>query len=175
MDVLSLDVKIIDEYIESKKDIKKATKRIEIDLVARITKHMKDPKFVRLGEHLEDLREKHEQGLSINIEFLKQLLELVHDAAQAEKETVPEEDDKGKAALTELFNSVKNANTPVIVERIINNIDDVVKIVRFEGWQNTTTEKQEVRKALQSVVCVKYTIKDKEVFDKACNYVGMYY
>ena len=71
MDVLSLDVKIIDEYIESKKDIKKATKRIEIDLVARITKHMKDPKFVRLGEHLEDLREKHEQGLSINIEFLK--------------------------------------------------------------------------------------------------------
>lgn len=43
MDVLSLDVEIIDEYIESKKDIKKATKRIEIDLVARITKHMKDP------------------------------------------------------------------------------------------------------------------------------------
>lgn len=176
MDVLSLDAEIIDEYIEGKKDIKKATKRIEIDLVARITKHTKDPKFVTLGERLEDLREKHEQGLITSIEFLKQLLELARDAAQAEKETVPEEEvDKGKAALTELFNSVKNANTPIIVERIVNDIDDIVKIVRFEGWQNTTAGKQEVRKALRSVVWVKYKIKDKEVFDKAYDYVEMYY
>lgn len=155
MDVLSLDAEIIDEYIESKKDIKKATKRIEIDLVARITNHTKDPKFIKLGERLEDLREKHEQGLITSIEFLKQLLELARDAAQAEKETVPEEEiDKGKAALTELFNSVKNPSTPIIVERIVNDIDDIVKIVRFEGWQNTTTGKQEVKKALRSVVWV---------------------
>ena len=167
---------IIDEYIESKKDIKKATKRIEIDLVARITNHTKDPKFIKLGERLEDLREKHEQGLITSIEFLKQLLELARDAAQAEKETVPEEEiDKGKAALTELFNSVKNPSTPIIVERIVNDIDDIVKIVRFEGWQNTTTGKQEVKKALRSVVWVKYKIKDKDVFDKAYSYVEMYY
>ncbi len=176
MDVLSLDAEIIDEYIESKKDIRKTTKRIEIDLVARITKHTKDPKFVKLGERLEDLREKHEQGLITSIEFLKQLLELARDAAQAERDTVPEaEVDKGKAALTELFNSVKNANTPIIVERIVNDIDDIVKIVRFEGWQNTTAGKQEVKKALRSVVWVKYKIKDKEVFDKAYNYVEIYY
>ena len=176
MDVLSLDAEIIDEYIESKKDIKKATKRIEIDLVARITNHTKDPKFIKLGERLEDLREKHEQGLITSIEFLKQLLELARDAAQAEKETVPEEEiDKGKAALTELFNSVKNPSTPIIVERIVNDIDDIVKIVRFEGWQNTTTGKQEVKKALRSVVWVKYKIKDKDVFDKAYSYVEMYY
>lgn len=176
MDVLSLDAEIIDEYIESKKDIKKATRRIEIDLVARITKHTKDPKFVKLGERLEDLREKHEQGLITSIEFLKQLLELARDAAQAEKETVPDEEiDKGKAALTELFNSVKNANTPIIVERIVNDIDDIVKIVRFEGWQNTTAGKQEVKKALRSVVWVKYKLKDKDVFDKAYSYVEMYY
>lgn len=176
MDVLSLDAEIIDEYIESKKDIKKTTKRIEIDLVARITNHTKDPKFIRLGERLEDLREKHEQGLITSIEFLKQLLELARDAARAEKETVPEEEvDKGKAALTELFNSVKNPNTPIIVERIVNDIDDIVKIVRFEGWQNTTAGKQEVKKALRSVVWVKYKIKDKDVFDKAYSYVEMYY
>ena len=176
MDILSLDAEIIDEYIESKKDIKKATKRIEIDLVAKIKKHTKDPKFIKLGERLEDLREKHEQGLITSIEFLKQLLELARDAAQAEKETVPDEEvDKGKAALTELFNSVKNANTPIIVERIVNDIDDIVKIVRFEGWQNTTAGKQEVKRALRSVVWVKYKIKDKDVFEKAYNYVEMYY
>lgn len=176
LDVLSLDAEIIDDYIESRKDIKKATKRIEINLVARINAHTKDNKFIKLGERLEDLREKHEQGLITSIEFLKRLLELAREAAQAEKEYVPEDEiDKGKAALTELFNSVKNANTPIIVERIVNDIDDIVKIVRFEGWQSTTAGKQEVKKALRSVVWVKYKLKDKDVFDKAYSYVEMYY
>lgn len=114
LDILSLDADVIDEFLAGKKDLKKTTKKIEIDLVTRIIKHGNDPKFVKLGERLEELREKHEQGLITSIEFLKLLLELAKDAAQAEKETVPEEEiDKGKAALTELFNSVKNANTPI--------------------------------------------------------------
>ena len=122
------------------------------------------------------LREKHEQGLINSIEFLKMLLELAKEAAQAEKEVVPEEEvDKGKAALTELFNGVKNSSTPIIVERIVTDIDDIVKIVRFDGWQNTTGGRQEVKKALRSIVWVKYKIKDKEVFDKAYSYIEQYY
>jgi type I restriction enzyme R subunit len=176
MEILSLDADVIDEFLESKKDLKKTTRKIEIDLVARILKHGNDPKFVKLGERLEALREKHEQGLITSIEFLKLLLELAKEAAQVEKETVPEEEiDKGKAALTELFNSVKNANTPIIVERIVNDIDGIVKIVRFDGWQNTTTGKQEVKKSLRQVVWVKYKIKDEDVFNKAYSYVEMYY
>jgi type I restriction enzyme R subunit len=176
LDILRLDADIIDEYLEGRKDPKKAAKRIEINLVARIRAHSNDPKFIKLGERLEELREKHEQGLLTSIDFLKRLLELAKDAAEAEKETVPEEEiDKGKAALTELFNSVKNKNTPIIVERIVNDIDDIVKIVRFDGWQNTTAGKQEVKKALRSVIWVKYKIKDKELFDKAYSYVEMYY
>lgn len=70
--------------------------------------HTKDPKFIKLGEKLEILREKHEQGLVTSIEFLKLLLELAKEAAQAEKEVVPEQEvDKGIAALTELFNGLK--------------------------------------------------------------------
>ena len=83
--------------------------------------------------------------------------------------------DKGIAALTELFNGVRNRNTPVIVERIVADIDSIVKIVRFDGWQNTTAGKQEVKKALRSVVWIKYKIKDKEVFDKAYSYIEQYY
>ena len=104
------------------------------------------------------------------------LLQLAKEAAQAEKDVVPEDEvDKGKAALTELFNGVRNESTPVIVERIVADIDDIVKIVRFDGWQNTTGGRQEVKKALRSVVWVKYKIKDKEVFDKAYAYVEQYY
>ena len=90
--------------------------------------------------------------------------------------SVPEEEiDKGKAALTELFNSVRNSRTPIIVERIVKDIDDIVKIVRFPGWQDTSTGRREVKRALRSVVSVKYKIKDAELFGKAYNYIEQYY
>ena len=167
-EILELDAELIEDFIEGKEGARKRAKKVEIDLVARLLKHKDDPRFIKLGEHLEELREKHEQGLISSIEFLKRLLELAKDAAEAEKEVVPAaEVDRGKAALTELFNSVRNANTPVIVERIVKDIDDIVRIVRFDGWQDTVAGRKEVKKALRSVVSVKYKIKDKEVFNKA--------
>ena len=176
MEILKMDADLIDEFIEKQKDLRKTTIKVEIDLVAKIRKHSNDIKFVKLGEKLENLREKHEQGLITSIEFLKLLLELAREAAEAEKDVVPEEElDKGKAALTELFDGVRNSKTPIIVERIVADIDDIVKIVRFEGWQGTTAGKQEVKKALRSVVWIKYKIKDKEVFDRAYKYIEQYY
>lgn len=176
VEILTLDAALIDEFIEKQKDLKKTTMKVEIDLVARIQRHSNEPKFKKLGEKLEELREKHEQGLITSVEFLKLLLVLAKEAVQAEKEVVPEEEiDKGKAALTELFKGLKNDKTPVIVERIVSDIDEIVKIVRFDGWQKTTTGKNEVKKALRSVVWIKYKIKDKEVFDKAYSYIEQYY
>ena len=175
-DILELDAELIDDFIAGKDGAKKKAKKIEIDLVARILVHGKDPRFIKLGERLEELREKHEQGLITSIEFLKRLLELAKEAVQAEKEVVPvAEVDKGKAALTELFNGVRCNNTPVIVERIVKDIDDIVRIVRFDGWQTTVAGKREVKRALRSVVSVKYKIKDKELFDKAYGYIEQYY
>lgn len=176
LEIMELNAEIIDDFLEGRKDLKKTTKKIEIDLVARIITHGNDPKFVKLGERLEELREKHEQGVITSIEFLKMLLQLAKDAVEAEKEVVPDaEIDKGRAALTELFNSIKSPSTPIIVERIVKDIDDIVKIVRFDGWQDTTAGKQEVKKALRSVVWIKYKIKDQELFNKAYSYIEMYY
>lgn len=175
-EILAMDADLIDEFIEKQKDLRKTTKKVEINLVAKILKHSNEPKFIKLGEKLEALREKHEQGLITSIEFLKLLLELAKEAAQAEKEVVPEaEIDKGVAALTELFNGLKNRSTPVIVERVVADIDSIVKLVRFDGWQSTTSGKQEVKKALRSIVWIKYKIKDKDVFDKAYSYIEQYY
>lgn len=175
-EILAMDADLIDDFIEKQKDIRRTTKKVEINLVAKILKHSNEPKFVKLGQKLEALREKHEQGLITSIEFLKLLLELAKEAAQAEKEVVPEEEiDKGVAALTELFNGLKNRSTPVIVERVVADIDSIVKLVRFDGWQSTTSGKQEVKKALRSIVWIKYKIKDKDVFDKAYSYIEQYY
>jgi microcystin degradation protein MlrC len=73
-----------------------------------------------LSERLENLRLQHEQGVLASIDFLKGLLVLAKDVVEAERE-VPEADqeDRGKAALTELFETVKNTETPVIVERAL--------------------------------------------------------
>lgn len=175
-EILTLDADMIDSFIKKNGNAKKAAKKIEINLVAKILDHANEPRFIRLGEKLEALRQKHEQGLITSIEFLKTLLDLAKEAAKAEKEVVPEEEiDKGIAALTELFNGVKNKATPIIVERIVKDIDDIVKIVRFDGWQNTTAGKQEVKKALRSVVWIKYKIKDVDVFEKAYSYIEQYY
>ena len=175
-EILELDAELIDDFIAGREAGKKKVKKIEIDLVARILAHDKDERFISLGQRLEDLREKHEQGLITSIAFLNRLLELAREAAEAERVVVPKtEIDRGKAALTELFNGLRNAKTPVIVERIVKDIDDIVKIVRFKGWQSTVAGKREVKKALRSVVSVKYKIKDKDVFDKAYGYIEQYY
>ena len=115
-------------------------------------------------------------GLIKSLEFLKYLLDIAKQAVRAEKEVVPvEERDPGKAALTELFMSVKNANTPVIVERIVNDIDEVVRKVRFNGWQNTSSGCRTVKTNLREIVFLKYKIRDAEVFEKAYAYVEEYY
>ena len=93
----------------------------------------------------------------------------------AEKEVDPaDEQDKAKAALAELFSEVKNGDIPTIVERIVTEIDKIVRLVRFPGWQGTVGER-EMQKALRKVIYVKYQIKDQELFDKAYGYVKQYY
>ncbi len=176
LDILVMDADIIDEFLSAKGDVNKKSKEIEIKLIARLRKHQGDPKFIKLGERLEELRERHEQGLIQSVEFLKMLLQLAKETIEAEK-TVDTEEEQNKAisALTELFNSIKSENTPIIVERIVADIDEIVKIVRFPGWQDTTEGKREVTAALRKIIWLKYKIKDNELFEKAYKYVEMYY
>ena len=52
VEILAMDADLIDEFLEKQKDLKKTTKKIEINLVAKIMNHTKDPKFIKLGEKL---------------------------------------------------------------------------------------------------------------------------
>lgn len=107
---------------------------------------------------------------------MKEILELAKEVVEAEKETDPvEERDKAKEALTELFNEAKNKNTHIIVERIVADIDDIVKKVRFPDWQRTSQGERLVQKSLRDVLYLKYKIKDQELFDKAYGYIREYY
>lgn len=174
--IIELDAELIEDFVQGRQTAKKKVKKIEIDLIAKIRKHSDDKRFIALGKKLEDLREKYDAGLVNSINFLKMLLEIAKEAAEAEKEVVPEEEiDKGKAALTELFNGIKTDKTPVIVERVVEDIDDIVKNVRFDGWKDTPEGRRIVKVALKDVVIGKYKIKDKELINKAYDYIETYY
>jgi hypothetical protein len=97
------------------------------------------------------VRERHEQGLLNSLEFLKAILEIAKEVVEAENRVDPEEEqDRAIAALTELFNEVKNKSTHVIVERLVADIDAIVRQIRFDGWQTTSAGEREVQKALRS-------------------------
>ena len=149
-------------------------------LQARLGKHASNPKFKKIADKVDELREKMKQNLMTSIEFLKQLLEAAKELLEAEKEVSPEDNrSRAKAALTELFESVKaeSGKKNLIVENIVNDIDDqVVRVIRtFNDAFATVAGKREVRQLLRSILWVRYQIKDNEVFEKAYNYVEQYY
>lgn len=175
LETLVVDAELLEAILGSPEPGKRA-KEFEVKLTARLRRHMGNPKYVALSERLEALKERHEQGLLNSVEFLKHLLNIARDLVATEKETPPAEDeDRGKAALTELFQQVKSANTPVVVERIVADIDEIVRLVRFPGWQQTAAGEREVKKALRKSL-LKYQLHhDTELFEQAYGYVRQYY
>lgn len=174
LDTLVLDADLL-EAVLSNPDPKKA-KEIEIKLLRRLRGQGGNPKFKQLSERLDALKDRFETGQINSVDFLKQLLQIAKETLQAEKETPPEEDeDRGKAALTALFNEVKTAETPIMVERVVADIDEIVRLVRFPGWQGTQVGEREVKKALRKAL-FKYKLHaDEELFEKAYSYIRQYY
>lgn len=175
LDELVFDADVIEAILEAP-DRKRKAKEIEIKLMGRLRRHQGNPRFKPLSERLEALKERFDTGQVNSIEFLKLLLDIARDLVAAEKETPPEQDeDRGKAALTALFEEARGPETPVIVERVVNDIDAIVRLVRFPGWQNTSAGEREVKKALRGTL-FKYKLhSDAELFEKAYGYIKQYY
>jgi len=174
LETLVLDSDLLEAVLANPDPTK--TKEIEIKVARRLRRHFANPKFKALSERLDALKERFEAGLLNSVEFLKHLLQIAKETLQAEKETPPEEDeDPGKAALTELFNEVKTASTPIIVERVVADIDEIVRQVRFDGWQATNAGERLVKQALRKTL-FKYRLhQDEELFEKAFGYIHQYY
>ncbi len=70
VETLVMDAQVLEGILNDAEPGKKA-KEIEIKLVARLRKHLGNPKFTELGERLEKIKERHEQGFLTSLEFLK--------------------------------------------------------------------------------------------------------
>ena len=172
-----LDTLIMDEFIleQLKGGDKKKVKELELKIVWRLHKHADDPRFIELGKRLEELKEKHYRNAITSIEFLKELLKLARETVALERETKAQPVDNSREALTQLFEECKVEKTPVIIKQIVEDIDNVVKVTRFEGWQWTISGEREIQKALRKTL-LKYQLhKEQELFDKAYAYIREHY
>ena len=175
LDTLVFDVDLIEAMLGAP-DPEKKVKELEIKIAQRLRRHQHDPRFKLLSERLEDLKDRHDRGVLMSLVLLKDLLDLARDVVETERASPPiEDEDRGKAALTELFEEVQNRDTPIMVERVVADIDEIVRIVRFDGWQNTHAGEREVRGALRKTL-FKYKLhQDGELFEKAYQYIATYY
>lgn len=176
---LVVDSDVIDAVLEDEKAREKKIVEIEKMLRLRLGEHKGDPNFKKFAEKLDELRERMAQNLISSIDFLKQLLVLAKDLLEEEKKKDEPQDKrtKARAALTDLFQSIKTEETPIIVEQVVNDIDnEVVNIVRqFNDAFQSVTARREIKKKLRSILWVKYQIKDNDVFERAYQYIEMYY
>jgi type I restriction enzyme, R subunit len=175
LETLVMDADVLQELLGDPAPEKKA-REIELKILRRLRDHGRETQFVELGERLEALRARHEQGQLHSLAYLKALTELARDVVKVERDFVPEaEQDRGKAALTELFEGTKTPETPVIVERIVADIDSIVAKVRFPEWQHTDEGERTVKQALRRVLLRSKLHRDQELFDKAYGYIKEYY
>lgn len=176
---LIVDSEVIDECLKDAEKAKKKVVEIEKILKLRLQNHHGDSSYKQFAEKLDELRQKMEDSLITSIDYLRELLELAKKVMEEEKKQDQPEDKraKAKAALTELFESIKTPNTPIIVENVVRDIDEnVVAIVRkFKDAFQSVTAKREIKKKLRSILWLKYQIKDNDVFEKAYKYIEMYY
>ena len=79
---------------------------------------------------------------------------------------IEEIQEKSPMALTELFLELKTDSTPAVVERIVVDIDSIVRAISFPGWQKTNQGEREVQKSLRKSL-LKYKLhKDHVLFSR---------
>ena len=171
LDEIIMDGNILDKV----SDTGKKAKELEIEIIWRLHKHANDPKFRELGERLEELKERHQKNLLDSIDFLKELLEIAKEVVNLENTTEAEPIDDKKESLTLLFLECKVDKTPKIIERIVEDIDEVVKVTKFEGWQWTKVGEREIQKALRKILLNYKLHKEQDLFDKAYQYIREHY
>lgn len=172
LETIVLDAAVLDDLLNGKTD----PVEIEKQITARIARHLNNPVFQALGRRLNELRERYSDTQQSSLDFLRELLDLAKDTLKAEKQNGQKpREEQGKAALTELFQALQSDGTPVIVENIVNRIDEVVRSIRFKGWQSTIEGDRLVQQALRKTLYIQFKIPNQDVYDKALGYVREYY
>jgi type I restriction enzyme, R subunit len=138
------------------------------------------PVYESLARRLDDLRRHKLAEAAESVEFLKKLLDLAKDLTAAVK--ADDEDrlddltpgllpDPNVGALTQLFNELAPETAPAIIERIVTDIDRIVRDVSFLGWQESVKGDRDIRREIRLVLARQGLDTKGDVFDRAYAYV----
>ena len=83
--------------------------------------------------------------------------------------------DQDRGALTAILEEFAPTDTPVIVERVAEDIDAIVRPVRGTGWQASHPGDREVRVQIRKVLRAHGLPASGEVFDRAYAYIAEHY
>ena len=78
-------------------------------------------------------------------------------------------------ARAELLQHVRNAKTPVFVQRAVTDIKEIVRLARFPGWQHTAAGEREVEKAQREGLLNYQLHHDANLFERAPGHLRQYY
>jgi type I restriction enzyme, R subunit len=144
--------------------------------------HGDHPVYRSLAGRLERLRERQLAKARDSVDYLQEILELARDLTAAERaedvsgaqgpDLLP---DPHKGALTQIFEEYTSKDAPVVIGRVVEDIDAIVKEVRWDGWSNTREGARAVRREIRKVF-KKYELPPTgELFDHAYAYIAEHY
>jgi type I restriction enzyme R subunit len=161
--------------------VTEALDTIESRIRFRLQKSAGQSVYVTLSERLERLRTRQLSQASASVDFLRDILELARQVIAVERA-----DDEGHldesilpdpnvGALTQIFREYAPSDVPVIIEAVVNDIDTIVRQVRFTGWSKTQNGDRTVRKQVR-LILNKYKLPPVgELFDRAYSYISENY
>ena len=138
--------------------------------------------FRSLAERLDRLREQTIAAAEQSIEWFRNAFDLASDLTDAEAAAK----DSGEAgldllpdphvgALTQIFREYAPADSPDLVERVVNDIDAIVKQVRYDGWAATKEGDRVVRREVRSVLLKHRLHREPDLFERAYGYIAKHY
>ena len=151
---------------------------IEARIRRRLDATHNHPVYVALSERLERLRHRQLTQAAASVDFLRELLELAQQVTAVERaddeghlDEVSILPDPNVGALTQIFREYAPPDSPVIIENVVNDIDTIVRQVRFTGWSQTQNGDRTVRREVR-LTLNKYGLPTTgELFDRAYAYI----
>ena len=138
-----------------------------------------------LAERLDNLRERSIGQAQVALDWLRDLLVAARDLTLAEKV----EDERGRAgldalpplmdphvgALTQIFVEYAPEDTPVLIGRIVEQVDAIARQVCHPGWVSKPASIRDVRIALRKTLKQNGLEHDGDLFDRAYAYIEQHY
>lgn len=174
-----------DEDRKKKRDVPPSVDEVLDSIEKRLRRRLAGPAshpvWRALSERLEALRKAHVAGAAASVEFLKRLLEVAQQVVQAERadadgrldQFVVLDPDKG--ALTQILEEYAPPGVPVIVAKVVEDIDAIVRPIRGTGWQESQPGDREVRRQLRLVLRNSGLPPSGVLYDRAYAYIREHY